>query len=70
VADDYLVASYSGAEFGVQFMHERGVMLLDDPGGPHGSTVVETLNGLFNQVDWRVSQIEHAERMDLAQQST
>jgi hypothetical protein len=66
VGDGDVIASYLGADLGVELMHERGVILAERPGESSGATVVQRLKGLLNQVSWRVSQIEHMERIALA----
>ena len=70
MSDGDLLASYLGADRGVSFMFDRGVILLDGPRESTGATVVERLDGLLRDVHWRVGQIERAERVALGEGSS
>jgi hypothetical protein len=58
VVDDQLIASFLGADLGVNFMHDRGVTLVEGPPETSFNTIGETLDSLFNHVLWVVRRIE------------
>lgn len=60
VADGDLIASYLGADLGVQFLYDRGVALMDDAAGITGSNIGETLDSLFGHAEFIVGRIEFA----------
>jgi hypothetical protein len=62
VSDGQQIASYLGADLGVEFLHDRGVTLTDGPASDAGWTLGEMLDSLFNHVQWTVKRIELASR--------
>jgi hypothetical protein len=62
VTDGQRIASYVGADLGVQFMHDRGVTLTDGPASDAGWPIGEMLDSLLNHVQWTVARIESASR--------
>ena len=62
VFDGQRIASYLGAELGVEFLHDRGVTLTDGPASDAGWTLGEMLDSLFNHVHSTVGRIEFASR--------
>ena len=62
VTDGQRIASYLGAELGVEFLHDRGVTLTDGPASDAGWTLGEMLDSLLNRVHWTVGRIEFASR--------
>jgi hypothetical protein len=58
VTDGQVIASYVGAEHGVEFLSEPGVALADAPASDEGSTLPEMLG----RVQWTVARIEFASR--------
>jgi hypothetical protein len=54
VFDGQRIASYLGADLGVEFLHDRGVTLIDGPASDAGWTLGEMLNSLLDRVHWTV----------------
>jgi hypothetical protein len=62
VTNGQRIASYLGADLGVEFLHDRGVTLSDGPAGDAGSMLGEMVDSLFNHVQWTVLSIESPSR--------